>query len=313
MTSAPPNALAGSWWAYPNRAGNASSSLELPDGERPIAAAFGRVASVTFGIDRGPGTPLPATLRVRDIASGREVARADCPEGCDLGVALARDALYYLAYVDAPAAGLFALSLADGSVSTLVESDGSRRGALVMSPSCRTLALLVVEDDWLAGVVDVASRSVSLFAVESVPFAVSDSHLFTRGAVLLCAYELAAGTLAWTVGSTPVVRGYVTADGSRLVVQAGFDPVETSPHGLPIAELEARPAIKLIDAATGVPRAVQTWELPGAPSLWIGGSSDDVVALINPSRDGVPVARPIAATFLDLGSGATTAPIVAGP
>jgi hypothetical protein len=148
--------LVKSWWAIPNRAGSGNARLVIPDQERPVAAGFGRVASVTFGADRGPGTPMPATIRVRDIASGREVARASCPQGVDLSMILGDSVLYYLAYSQPPAAALCALSFADSSVTTLVEDDGSRRGALVLSPSGQTLALLAAAGDFAAGVVRTA-------------------------------------------------------------------------------------------------------------------------------------------------------------
>lgn len=309
MISAPWS-LPGTWWAYPNRAGTGNTHLTLPGGERPIAAAFRRVASVTFGLDQGPGTPLPATLHVRDIASGREVARTECPQGCDINVALGQDDLFYLAYTEPPAAGLYGLSLADSSVTTLIENDGLRRGALVISRSCRTLALLVVEDEWLAGIVDVASRSAFLFPVDSIPFAVSDSTLFTRDSVHLSAYELSTGKALWTLPNTFVVRGYVTQDGSRLVVQTGLDPTETSLHGLPLTEQEARPTLAVIDTVTGSVRALGSWDLPGAPSLWIDASSDQAAALIGPSRDGVPVEPLTTARFLDLATGAVITAVV---
>ncbi len=43
------------------------------------AAAHGLVASVVPGLDLGPGNPVPATIPVRDIATDRVVARAECP------------------------------------------------------------------------------------------------------------------------------------------------------------------------------------------------------------------------------------------
>lgn len=310
MASVPPSLPARSWWAFPNRAGSGGSHLTLPNGERPIAAAFGHVASVAFGLDKGPGTPLPASFHVRDIASGQEVARTECPEGTDIYVALGQEALYYLAYAQPPAAGLYALSLADSTVTTLIPNDGSRRGALVMSRSGRTLALLVVQDKWLAGIVDVASQSVSLFSVDAIPFCVSDSELFTRDGLQLNAYELSTGKLLWTLPNTYVVRGYLTQDGDRLVVQTGFDSTETSPHGLPLNEQTARPTIAVIDAAGGSSRTLASWDLPGAPSLWVDASSDQMAALIRPSRDGVPVEPLIDVTMLDLATGAQTSAIV---
>jgi hypothetical protein len=303
MSSAPAS-LPGTWWAYPDRAGAGNTRLRVPERERPIAAAFGRVASVAFGVDHGPGTPLPSTLHVRDISSGREVARTECPQGCDINVALGQDDLFYLGYTNPPAAALYALSLVDSSVRTLIENDGSRRCALVMSRSCRTLALLVVGDEWSAEIISVASGSLVLFPVDSIPFAVSDSTLFARDSVRLRAYELSTGRALWTLPNTFVVRGYVTQDGSRLVVQTGFDPTETTPHGLPLTEQEARPRLAVIDTTTGSVRTLGEWDFPGAPVLWINASSDQAAALISPSRDGVPVQPLVTTRFLDLSTGA---------
>ena len=310
MLSAPPS-LPGTWWAYPNVAGSGSARLSLPAGERPIAAAFGHVASVTIGADLGPGTPIPLTLHVREIASGRQAAGCECPEGCDIGVALGRDALFFLGYRDVPAAGLYALSLVDSSVTALIENDGSRRGALVLSPSGRTLALLAVVPEWRASVVDVASRSVSHFSIDSVPFAVSDDMLFTRSPYL-GAYDIADGRLLWTQPDTLVVRGYVTGDGQQLVAQTGLDPTETGIDGVALDPRAIRPAITVFDSTSGAARTVGSWDLAVAPTLWVSASTDSAAALVQRGRDGAPTDLSGPISFLNLDSGAITAGAAAG-
>ena len=168
---------------------------------------------------------------------------------------------------------------------------------------------LAVAGDLLAGVVGTASRSVSLIPVGGIPFCVSDSQLFTRDSTQVSAYNLASGSLDWVAADTVVVRGYVTRDGTSVVVQAGFDPTETSPHGLALGADAVRPAIAVIDAASGSLRRLASWDLPPAPSMWLALSDDQTAALVGPSRDGAPITGglPISVPRLDLVTGAIDA------
>jgi hypothetical protein len=106
--------------------------------------------------------------------------------------------------------------------------------------------------------------------------------------------------------NTLVVRGYVTSDGTSLVVQTGFDPTETSPHGLNVGADAVRPAIAVIDAATGSSRLLASWDLPSAPSLWIALSDEQAAALVGPSRGGAPITGgpAISVGRLDIATGA---------
>lgn len=106
-----------------------------------------------------------------------------------------------------------------------------------------------------------------------------------------------------------VVRGYVTRDGASVVVQAGFDPTETSPHGLALGADAVRPAVAVIDAASGSLRRLASWDLPPAPSMWLALSDDQTAALVGPSRDGAPITGglPISVARLDLVTGAIDA------
>ncbi len=297
------------WWAIPNHAGtlDGRARTRLPSEERPLAASDGRVASVQFGDDSGVG-PIPATLRVRDIATGRSIAAVDWPQGIDLQVALGSAALYFVGYQSATSGALYALSYDDGSISPVIEPDGARRGGPVLSLSGRFLGLVSCLGSCSAEIVDLESHAVSRFPVEGVPFLVSDTQLFTFDNSEVYAYGLASGQIEWVLMDVLVQRGYLSSDGATLVAQTGFDPSATSPHGSPLSEEATRPGVVVINAATGKARLVHSWDLAGAPSLWTAVSGDQVAVLVDDAREGIPLMGKgrLSLTLLDLASGDIT-------
>lgn len=296
-----------SWWAAPNVAGTLTRgrTLTLPTAEDPRAVSDGRIASALFGIDNGIGTPISVTFKVREISSGRVVAEAEMRQGADTHVALGSEALFFVGYANPPSGGLYALSVIDSSLVTLIPPDGLPRGALVLSTSGNTLALFAGEE-WLAEIVNVRSGLVRTHPLTGIPFLVTDTQVFTRGLDTLSAVDIATGTTLWEIRDTVISAGYATSDGKKLVVQTGFDRSETSPAGVLLSQEAVEPAIVVIEATTGARRVLLNRVELGSASLWVDVSNDENAVLARDMQTGIPSkgdAGPIRLTLVELATG----------
>lgn len=299
--------------------------LLLSDDEFPIAVASQRVATV---VNHGPAVrPTTSTLIVRDVSTGAPVASVDWPTVVAFG-AMTDDVVYFVAGDTATTiGGLHALRVSDGSVDTPVEprrgSSEGRQGILAISPSGRTLANDSCRGDRCSAlVVDVTTRRSSTVPVSGwgLGFTTDDAVIFTTDdAVIsndanhLFAQAIPSGKQLWAINDTRVDRGYITTDGTRLVVQTGceLDVVPGCPQGQPpdqqLSERASRPGLAVIDLASGALRELVEPSSDDPHDLWADVSSDRVAALLrHPIQSAVLGRVPLSVSTVDLASGKLT-------
>lgn len=291
--------------------------LLLPDDEFPIAVASQRVATV---VNHGPAVrPTRSTLIVRDVSTGAPVASVDWPTVIAFG-AMTDDVAYFVAGDTATTVGgLYALRISDGSVDTLVEprrgSSEGRQGILAISPSGRTLANGSCQGDHCSAlVVDVTTRRSRTVPVSGWGLGfTTDDAVISNDANHLFAEAIPSGRQLWAINDIRVVRGYITTDGTRLVVQTGceLDVLPGCPQGQPpdqqLSERASRPGLSVIDLASGALRELVE---PGSDvphDLWADVSSDRVAALLrHPIQSAVLGRVPLSVSTVDLASGKLT-------
>jgi hypothetical protein len=267
--------------------------LILPRDEAALTAAQFRVVSAIWTAGQN-GSIEQSTLIVRDLRQdGAEIARFTASGSVGPGqAAVTTDALFFVGNGGPDVvAGIYAGSLADGSVRTLVApgpvpadlgaligpvapalsiGPGVSRGAVALSPSGQTLGsavcgpsrchieLLHLPDGTLLR---------RLIGVGSRLWLLSDTILITVESGRLGALDL-AGQRRWVVDDALVYQGYLTADGQRLVVL--YENVQTVTTRLTV-----------IDLASGAETVVMEWgRAAAAPWLWAAVSTDEFAVLI---------------------------------
>ena len=275
--------------------------LTLPEGDLPLAATAGRVASATSYAD-GSGS----VLRVREIASGQLIAEVARPE--DLGSAVFLDDRLLAAGND-PARpgtdpGIIAVSLVDGSVTQLVGSGpvlngwtGSVARTLAVSPSGRTvISGLCLIDRCAIDVLDPQSGSVRrlIDEIDAFPGPITDDVVIVGSdqSSDIAAYDLATGTRLWQRTGAEFQYSYTTSDGH--LVQSYID------HGGPYVF-----TVSVIDPRTNDERIVLRRDVAEGLTLWPELSADDGAVLGTGGRFGdVSQSNPVVrAALLDLATG----------
>lgn len=305
-TSALPAALAAKTWVTWGPVGSLGAAvagtldgryhLTLPPAEVGLAAADFRVVSAiwTKGSD---GSIESSTLIVRDLRQeGAEIARFEIPDA--IVDAVIRGDLVYLAGSSARRgviSGVYAGSLADGSVRTLIApgpvpdnlgaSSGSvvfalqmgpgvSRGPVVLSPSGRTLGSAVCGNGRCnIELVDVASGKVSrpLTGIPAALWLLGETTLIGVDDTSVYGYDLSGG-LRWSLkNKRPQSPGCLTSDGGRLVVL--YQDLDPSADAVVI--------LATVDVTSGANRELRRWgrDEP-APLLWAAVSTDETVVLI---------------------------------
>ncbi len=305
--SAPPG-LVGKPWLAATAQGSwivgivgSDARLAVAAGELPIASADGLVASAAIRSDQ-----TGSTVRVRAIASGRLVTEIDRPENVSSAVFVG-DRLIVAGHDPLRVAsdpGVVSISLADGSVSTLVEPGplpngwaGSAARSLVASQSGRTVVSgLCLASRCAIDVLDTdggpARRIVD--EVDAFPALVTDDTLIAGPDDLstLEALDLATGREAWRREGAEFQYSYLTSDG-RLVLSY-ID------HREPW-----RFVVSVIDPRTNDERVVLRRDPGDGLTLWPGLSGDDLAVLGTGGRfEDVSAATPVVrASLLDLATG----------
>lgn len=255
--------------------------LALPIGERGLAAADGRVASVLYGPGGATGS---STLLVRDLRkAAAKLVELPWPDAISYAV-LTGDTVYF-APNSAPnqVPGVYAASLADGSVRTVIEpasfpgdlGEGTGRGPLVLSPTGTTLSSGVCNSGRCnIQVLDLATGRLSqpLTDVPSFLWLASDTVLITVDEASVYGYDMAGGR-RWTLtGVRPQGgSGYLTSDAGRLIVL--YQDVNPGSDGAI--------ALASVDVSSGAQRVLLRWPKDvAAPWLWVLASGDQAAVLI---------------------------------
>jgi hypothetical protein len=304
--SAPPGLVGKPWLAATARGSwvvgvvGSDARLALTAGELPVASADGLVASAAIRSDQ-----TGSTVRVREIASGRLLAEIDRPGNVSSAVFVG-DRLIVAGHDPMPAGdpGVASISLADGSVSTLVEPGplpagwvGSAARSLVISRSGRT----VVSGLCLAGrcaidVIDTAGGLTQRIVdeVDAFPALATDDVLIAGpdDGSSLEALDLATGRETWRREEAEFQYSYLTSDG-RLVLSY-ID------HREPWSFV-----VSVIDPQTNDERVVLRRDPGDGLTLWPGLSGDDLAVLGTGGRfEDVSTAAPtVRASLLDLATG----------
>ena len=277
----------------------------LPSDERPLAAGDFHVVSAKYTYGPAPSAGVTSSsLIVRDVRTGSVIAQLDEAGAFGTHVGLTSDTVYFIRRPDVSKMlmGVYALSLGDGSVRTLLTPDAGR-DQLVMSPSGRTLAVGLLDGG--TEVLDLASNAVTeLRGTAGSPFFVSDSQLITTdGTYHLYAYDLQTQQLQWTISGIMAGYGYMTSDGTKLVLRTGYSPILVGERADLPAEA-TNPAIRVIDTATGAVSVLAQWNYGDVSAYLMPDASNDQVAVIVldgwPRADGFPIA------VLNLNTGALT-------
>ncbi len=304
-----PPGLAGTSWVAPGPAGSwvagitgSEHRLAIPDGELPIEAAGGLVASVAHREDQSG-----STLRVRDIASERLISEVSRDENIS-SVVFVGDRILAAGHdpvrtgVDP---GVVAISLADGSATQLIEPGPAPNGwtasvarSVIASPSGMTVAsALCLMDRCALDVVEPASGSIRrvIDEIEAFPRLVTDDVLIVGADDLsrIEAYELETGRRLWERTGAEFQYGYLTSDGRYVLSYID--------HREPW-----RFVVSVIDSLTGEERVLLERDPNEGLRLWPELSNDELAVLGTGGRfedvsSGSPVVH---ASVLDLATGA---------
>lgn len=259
----------------------------LPSDEEPMASTGGRVASMVWGPLTSDFAVANSTLIVRDVLAGGRLLAQTVQPGAVFVVALGRQVAFFGTHLPTPdpqIEGVYALSLADGTVRTLVSpSTGPQvagRLGLLLSPNERTLSSSIDNGGGRnAEVIHLDTGIVTHFAVgDSRPVLTTDAVLLVSGSTQLSAYDLASGQQMWEVDDIWYQRGYATADGTAIVVQTG----DNGTRGPANLSNDAKvPAISRINVATGSRETLLAATGPGLGfQLWPAVSNDRVAVLL---------------------------------
>ena len=278
--------------------------LTLPPAEIGLTAADFRVVSVIW-TTASDGWITQSTVVVRDLREeGAEIARFELADAI-VAADIRDDHAYVFGNVAGPGTigGIYEASLADGALRVLLPPSaaadaevpgGTARTGLAVSPSGRTLATAVCRSSrCTTQVVDLGTGQVRELATNAAwPWWLSDSTVVVGDTGWRSyGYDL-SGRLRWAREDRHGEIGYVTADGSRLVVQ-----YESAQPGT---------WISLTDLASGAERVVRAWDgSEPRPWLWPDVSTDDVAVLL-PEDPGALEHRDLRADLLDLRTGALT-------
>jgi len=305
--SALPEALAAKTWITLNPVGALGAAvagtldgryhLTLPPDEVGLTAADFRVVSVIW--TKAPdGSIERSTLIVRDLReNGAEVARFAVSGQVAPGqAALAGETLFFAGDgASDRVAGVYAGSLADGTVRTLIDpgpppaelaasigsvvfalqmGPGVSRGPVVLSPSGRTLGSNVCGNGRCTiEVVDLSGGTVQR-PFTAVPFALwllSETTVIAVDDTSVYAYD-GSGGARWTLkDKRPQSAGYLTSDGSQLVVLYQ----DLNPGA------DAAVVLASVDVVSGGERVLRRWGRDQvAPLLWAAVSTDEAAVLI---------------------------------
>lgn len=299
-----PPGLAGRTWLVRGPSGDLvagvagrSGRLRIPGEERPLAVGDGLVATV--GPD-GAGS----LVSVRELATGRIVLSVERVEEVLTGVFAGGTLVVggHLPGTDGRDPGLVAISLADGSVRTLIEPSsvpdfaGDLARTVAVSPSGRTLVSGVCGLERCAlDVVDLAAGGTRRIvgSVEGFPGAVTDAIVVVGDAESswIAGVDLATGERRWTRDEAEFAHAYAMPDGT--IVQAV------------ISAERGTFALERIDPETGAGRSLLVRDAAEGLTLWpeLSDARTAVLGIVGTFADVAGASREVRAAVVDLGSG----------